>query len=141
MKNFLYSFSTLVVLLGLTSEASAHLGMPVSAGSLHIMIQISHVIGFIIMGIVSGLHIRLFGSRIFVWSIMVPFVLLMSHAHHPLMDWNGLQFAMGFLSTGLIISIATAELTRKAVALIEQSFDAKKARSDAKPSRTFSSFD
>ena len=141
MKNVSYSFCMIAVLVGFTSEANAHLEAPVSPGSLHIIIDLSHIIGFIIMGIVSGLHIRLFGSRIFVWSIMVPFVLLMSHAHHPLMDWNGLQFAMGFLSTGLIISIATAELTRKAVALIEQSFEAKEERSNAKPSRTFSSFD
>tara|TARA_B100000676_G_scaffold313021_1_gene390755 strand:- start:1145 stop:1570 length:426 start_codon:yes stop_codon:yes gene_type:complete len=141
MKNTFYSFYTIAVLLGFTSEASAHFGVPVGAGSLHIMIDLSHIIGFIVMGIISGLHIQLFGRRIFVWVIMVPFVLLMSHAHDPILDWNGLRFAMGFFSTGLMIAIATAELTRKAVALIEQTIEAKERRTDAKPSRTFSSFD
>ena len=141
MKNVSYSFCMIAVLVGFTSEANAHLEAPVSPGSLHIIIDLSHIIGFIIMGIVSGLHIHLFSSRIFVWVTMFPFVMLMSHAHDPILDWDGFRFAMGFLSTGLIIAIATAELTRKAVAIIEQSINAKEQQSNTKPSSTFSSFD
>ena len=111
MKIFLsICFLAGVTLLTAFPAEAHHAGHVAPVASLHIAASVLHLISFAVMGIMCGLYRFYGGSVIYSWALIAPLALLMSHAHVPLQSDNGLNFAMGFVAAGYLVSILPALL-------------------------------
>ena len=111
--NFLQnSIMMLTTLIATIRFAIAHDADPGSSAALHILSNGEHFSGFLFIGVLLGLFVSLSGSwrkSGFVWMATVPFFLLSSDSHLPLIEPGGIIFAVGFLSAGFfIMSVAGA---------------------------------
>ena len=100
------SIMALTTLIATTPFAIAHDADPGSSAALHILSNGEHFSGFLFIGVLVGLFVSLAGGwrkSGVVWMAAVPFFLLSSDSHVPLIEPGGIIFAIGFLSAGFFI--------------------------------------
>ena len=100
------SIMALITLIATTPFAIAHDADPESSAALHILSNGEHFSGFLFIGVLVGLFVSLSGGwrkSGVVCMAAVPFFLLSSDSHVPLIEPGGIIFAIGFLSAGFFI--------------------------------------
>ena len=110
------STMALIIFIGSAPSAIAHDADLASSATLHILNNGEHFSGFVFLGVLVGLFIILAGgwqkSRI-IWITAIPFFLLSSDSHVSLIEVDGIIFAIGFLSSGLLIMFVTGNAVMK----------------------------
>ena len=88
----------------------AHEAVPGSSGFSHVIGDLGHALGFILMGMFGGIFIRLFGCRLYIFVCMAPFVALSAHSHAAISTVPGLMFFLGFCAAGAVIACCAINL-------------------------------
>lgn len=110
MRSLTTLIGTTLFAVTLASPALAH-GSATGSGALHVLMHGEHFAGFFVLGAMGGLFIRFFGRHLYVFGVLVAVTMAASHSHAPLLSQAGLEFALGFVGFGLVISLAAAGLS------------------------------
>ena len=80
------------------------------SGFVHVISDIDHSLGFVLIGMFGGFYIYLFGSKRYVFACMVPFAALGANSHAAILTGAGIVFSLGFLTAGVVLVCAALSL-------------------------------
>ena len=92
------------------TSALAHAPLPGAVGYYHVLSDMEHIPTFLFLGFAGAIFVRAFGGLWYISVMLAFFTMLMIHGHVFDRVEVGRYFALGFLGTGLITSIAAMNL-------------------------------